>query len=1003
MKIPFSTSYRTVLVVLIAFLTLSASAALQLVTALNPATTAPADGDGDSWAPILSADGRFVLFASTADNLVTLDGSNGIPRLNPPSVNVYLRDRLNGTTKLVSVNLAGTGGGNGNSFPAGLSTNGQFALFESAASDLAANDTNNANDVFLRDMVNGVTRLVSVATNGASGNGASDDPTLTPDGRYVAFASAASNLVPNDTNDIPDVFVRDMQLGTTTLASAGATATGAGSLSAAPEITPDGRYVAFYSTAANLVPGVTTGGEIYVRDLQTGTTTWASTNARAISGFGTNGFCYNQAISDDGQSVAFEISSSNASGIATNGFILRYHLQTGLTDIVATNAACPMGAVPNKRSLNMTPDGRFIAYVAVINSTTTTSSVYLWDGQTGTQILVSGNLTNGITSGANVYWPDVDSSGRYVVFYSTDTNFVPQGGSRGGIFLRDVQAGTTTLVSVDTNGANLPVNSTAVPSLSADGGSVAFESPWANLDGRNLNCDVFVRDLANPASELISVHAPKLASVTPNGSCFLWPGSVSADGRYVAFSSWANNLAPNDTNGCLEVFERDLAVGANILVSVGTNDLAGNNFSSEPSISGNGRYVAFTSAASNLVAGNNNQALEVFVRDLQAGSTTLVSVSTNGGFGNNNSYLPTISADGRFVLFCSEARNLAPGTYSGDNLFLRDRQTGQTYGLTTNGYNWYSMTSNGDYVAFVTMTNSNLFVWNSQTATLIYTNTLGAFTNVSVSPDGHWLAYVSGNSLFAADLVAGTNCLVATGPFGPRAGLKFSGDGRLLTYAGANNVYVHDFQSGSNLLVSHAFDTNAPANGPSDSPVISANGQFVAYRSFASNCAPGISNGVPNVFLFDILSNSTTLASANASGAAAANVSLMPEFSRDGQMLDFQSWAPGLVAQDFNLGSDLLALDIFNLEGTNSTNSPPFNANIIFAGQNVSGPTSGPTPILNWPLTPGQSYSVQYKNNLNDPVWQNLPGIVTFIGNQAYLDDLSPSASQRFYRILQNN
>jgi Tol biopolymer transport system component len=611
MKAVFWVSCSAVAVILALSLSSTSAVGLQLVAPLNPALGVPANGNGDSWAPITSPDGRYILFASTADNLVATSSSNGIPRLNPPSINVFLRDRVEGTTTLVSMNLAGVGG-NGNSFPTGISSNGQFALFESAASDLVASDTNGVNDIFLRDMVNGVTRLVSVATNGTSGDGDSRDSMLTPDGRFVAFVSAASNLTPGDTNGIADAFVGDMQAGVTTLVSVGAVSTGSGSSSESPEITPDGRCVAFSSTAINLVPGVTNSGEIYVRDLQAGTTTWASTNARAISHVGMNGFCYSQAISDDGRFVAFEISSNAIGIVGTNGFVLRCDLQTGQTDKVSTNAACPFGAVQDMRSLELSPDGRFIAYVA--NSAGNGSSVFLWDAESATNILVSANLSNGITSGVNAYCPDLDATGRHVVFYSSDTNLTANAGA--GIFVRDVEAGTTTLVSVDTNGSPLAVDPTAVPAFSG-GNTVAFESPWEDLDGRNFECDVFACDLTNAGSELISVHDPILPSVAPNGPCELWPGSVSANGRFVAFSSLANNLSLNDTNGCEDVFVRDLVTTSMILVSAATNGFSGSGFSTEPAMSGDGRYVAFTSAATNLVAGDSNQMSDVFIRDLQ--------------------------------------------------------------------------------------------------------------------------------------------------------------------------------------------------------------------------------------------------------------------------------------------------------------------------------------------------------------------------------------------------
>jgi Tol biopolymer transport system component len=166
---------------------------------------------------------------------------------------------------------------------------------------------------------------------------------ITPDGRYVAFASLATNLVAADTNKIIDVFVRDLRTGTTTLASVGAADPSGLPLprssicSESPEITPDGHYVVFYSTATNLVSGTTNTGEIYARDLVAGKTIWVSTNARAIfqaATGGANAISCNYSISDDGQFVAFEACTNLPAGSSALGIVLRYGLQTGLTDII---------------------------------------------------------------------------------------------------------------------------------------------------------------------------------------------------------------------------------------------------------------------------------------------------------------------------------------------------------------------------------------------------------------------------------------------------------------------------------------------------------------------------------------------------------------------------------------------------------------------------------------------------------------------------------------------
>ena len=186
---------------------------------------------------------------------------------------------------------------------------------------------------------------------------------------------------------------------------------------------------------------------------------------------------------------------------------------------------------------------------------------------------------------------------------------------------------------------------------------------------------------------MVSAGNPALSSQTPDGISGFTSFSVSSNGQFVAFYSDADNLTANDTNGCRDVFLRDLFAGTNYLVSVNTNGNAGDNFSTDPAVSGDGRYVAFTSSADDLVGSDTNRAQDVFVRDLQAGTTALVSVSTDGVHpGNGDSFSPVISADGRYVLFHSRASNLATGFFSFavvENLYFRDLQAGTTYPLTS--------------------------------------------------------------------------------------------------------------------------------------------------------------------------------------------------------------------------------------------------------------------------------------------------------------------------------
>ncbi|MDB6112114.1 MAG: hypothetical protein JWR69_3864 [Pedosphaera sp.] len=988
----------------VACVTLSAAAGyLQPVSLLNPAEEAPAGGSGDSGAPTMSPDGRYVLFASTANNLVLTSSNTPLPVLFPARLNVFLRDRTNGTTALLSVNRTGTGGGNENSLPTGISTNGQYAVYESSASDLIANDTNKVADVFVRDVVNGTNWLISVSTNGGCANGVSRGSVMTPDGRYVAFVSAASNLVTGDVNGIADVYVRDLQAGTTTLVSVGAKSTNLTrfvSSSEAPVITPDGRYVAFYSTATNLVPGLLTAGEIYVRDLTAGTTFLASANARTIMQsvrHTTNATSYNQVISADGQFVAFEASPN----LATTGIILRYSLATGLTDLVSTNANVAIADYEDIESLTMTPDGRFIAFVANTNGTSgATTCINLWDAQTGLTTLVSGNLSNSVPVNSTCDWPAIDPSGRYVAFLSSSTNLTTNAlVGDYHLYLRDTQGGTTTLIDADTNGVGSALGPVTLPSLSADARLVAFDYPDGTLvsGDRNRDYDVFVRDLSTNTTEVISARHPSFPSATPNGPSMLYSSSVSANGRFVAFASEAENLVANDTNLRRDVFVRDLLIGTNLLVSINTNgNASGDGVSTDPAISGDGRYVAFTSSAGNLVMGDTNKTQDVFVRDLQTAATLLVSANTTGtGAGNGASYSPVISANGRYVLFRSKANNLTAGSFSGtENLFLRDLQAGTSYALTTSGLVAASMNSNGRFTAFADTAGASagkIYVWDSQSALRVYTNvSVSGISSVSISPDGNRFVYWAGSGssfhLFAADRAGNTNWTIGPGFPASHPGLRFSADGRFLTYAASatlkptNQVYLYDFQTGNNSLVSQK-SLGGASSGSSDSPDVSADGRFVAYHSTATDIISTDTNGVPDLFLYDQLNGTTTLLSANQSGTASANNrSLTPVFSGDGQTLFFQSWATDLIAQDFNHTSDLFAFAF------------------LYATV-VPGATPAQGPTISWPALPGMTYHVQYKDNLGDANWQEVNGSVTIIDGKGSLVDLAPGLSQRFYRV----
>ena len=997
------------------------AAPLQLISMPNPGLSPATTGGGDSYLPIVTPDGRFVLFASTAENLAPIGTNGSVPADFPARLNVFLKDRTNGSTLLISVNTAGTGGGNGDSLPTGVSTNGRYVLFESSASNLVAGDTNKVRDVFVRDALAGTTLLVSTSVVGGFGDKPSYSSVITPDGRYVAFASAAANLVSGDSNGIADVFVRDMVNNVTTLVSVGAQTTAAlGSQlgSDAPIITPDGRYVAFQSSALKLVPGVSNFAGIYIRDLVNQTTTLASSGALAALQTvvnAANAVCFSHSLSSDARYVAFQAAPYPLSYASPN-LVLRYDGQTGNTDLIDTNGVpAPGGLYLDSQNLDMTPDGRFVAYVARANGTLdTTSAVRLWDAQTASSILITHDLTNGAAPGSVSDSPVVDNTGRFVALVSTAANLVTndlQGAFH--VYLADAQSGTITLLDQNTKGAGSGVEPDLTPLLNTQPQFIGFYSQQNDLVplDNNRSYDVFLRDAATGSTELISTHDPSLPSLAANGTVALSRNSLSWDGRMVAFASDAPDLTGNDTNGLPDVFVRDLTAGTNYLISINTNGSSGDGLSGEAVISADGQVVAFSSYADDLVSGDTNQAKDVFVTALLGGRPVLASVNYAGtGSGNRDSFTPLLSTNGQALLFHSRAGDLSPGMPPfRDNLFWRDLQRNLTYPLTTNGVISSSMTADGRLVALITASyyyagvSDRLYLWDSQASSIVLslTGSGAAFSAVALSPDGQRMAYVTNASgvgkVWAVDRALGTNWQVGTFQAASEPGLRFSGDGRFLTYVAytgpfaQRQVYLYDFETTSNLLVSQSYGGSGnPGNSHSDSPEISSDGRFISYHSEADSLVPGDTNGTPDLFLYDRLDGSTTLLSVSPSGGGRANTSSSsPVFSGDSQTLMFASWAPDLVAGDFNHTSDLFAMILVS-----STAIVPFAVSVSAA----PGATGG--NWLNWSVEAGRAYRVLFKNDLSDSIWQTLNAPISIVGDRASARDNSVSASARFYRIV---
>jgi Tol biopolymer transport system component len=453
----------------------------------------------------------------------------------------------------------------------------------------------------------------------------------------------------------------------------------------------------------------------------------------------------------------------------------------------------------------MSPDGSEVAYIAN-GANSTNTAIYLWDAQSQTNILVSADMTTGLPASGDCTEPVINPGGTCLTFLSSGTNLTANSLMCGyHLYLWNIQASTLQLLDANSNGVGAGLKLGSSAAISGDGSLVAFDLALNNAglmpNDSNLGSDVIGVNPATQAIELIS--GCLTPAQTPNGFVEFYTSCVNTNGRYVAFSSEATDLANNATNESRQVFVRDLLLQTNILVSVDPNGFPGSAMSLEPSISGGGRYVAFSSLATNLVAGVFTNSENVFLRDLQSGTNALVSANISGASpvdGNADSFAPTISSDGRYILFYSDATNVAAGltvnTRSIVNLILRDNQLGTNYALTTGDNDFSpgvlsaSMTPDGHYIAFIGAGNQEsqpyLYVWDSQTAALIYTNTANNLVNVCISPDGSWIAY-QGTAVWALNLQSNTVHQIAIGTSNPHVGLQFSADDQSLLYGIATN------------------------------------------------------------------------------------------------------------------------------------------------------------------------------------------------------------------------
>jgi hypothetical protein len=1023
-----------------------------------------ASAAGGSYLPVFSPDGGTVTFLSHAKNLVTNDGSSVV-------LNVFRSVLQFDFIECVSEGTNRTDAANADCYDISVSRHGLNVAFASRASNLTPNDTNNAVDGFFRYGA-GATftplRLSSADPNGQSPadpvpysvRPLSTSPRVAALVDRVVFVSAASNLVAGvvDTNDQYDVFVRSGNSGVR-LVSASLSGTSANGSSHSPQISEDGRFVSFISSATDLVVGGPTnsGGDIYVRDLDSdGPPIWLSRFScdvpvghfpAPLCDGGKRYRCVNYALSGDGQHAAYIVDT----GPNTATFVF-------YSSVGGTNAA-RVGEYAFPIQPQISRFGDWVAYsgygspIGIAHS-----NVCLWARASGSNMVVS-TTPNGVRGSLWSRSPVMSADGEFVAFLS-ESALVPGAPSdRFQVYAYRRSSGRVELVSLNTNGEPSSGNfQFANLSIAPEGPlAVAFDSPAADLVANDFNgaSDVFVRFPDQGETRLIS----RSHNLRPNRTALAMSGtlldSMSSNGAVIAFTSLDNPMVAGDTNNSRDVYTRDLASGEmRRLTSVRQGFWApeaalgalvspvGNHvlyFSVQGPISGgaSGNQAVWCDVSAGVsiaipidptyqpLAGgvrdqrrtfgmSSNGSMVVYQqggqlwsRQMPVGPTNIVSINYSGsGPANNVSSNVVLSPNDRWVVFQSAATDivyfepLGGGTYSPPRgtLYARD------------------LLSNTSKVASITASN------------IVPVKGPAVF-----SADSEWIGYVVTNrEIYVRQLTNNFRTNVCASCDQP----SLSGDASFVAYqtvpaSGPSQIHVKNMRTGVAKLIS-ASALGAEANGPSMAPQITTDGRFIVFQSTASNLVENDNNDASDIFLGDRLLGKVLLLSINRMGGGSGNGSSSKAvLSADGRAVVFQSLANDLIAGDYNDRRDVFvaslslpdsdsdgmdddfeityfgnlerngAGDMDNDEHTDQeeflTGTNPTDDSSILHVVSISAPGSTARQLV-WSSTPGRTYVVQFKDALADN-WSTLPGSVRASASTATATD-DVSNPHRFYRVV---
>ena len=793
-------------------------------TTLLTAGVAGGAGNGDSQDARITPDGNYVVLTSSGNQLVAGDTNN--------LADTFLFDLQSSTTQRISVTAGGVQLTDASSVGADISPDGRYVLFESESAQLVSGDNNSSSDVFRVDLTSGQIEIASSAHDGSPGDAVSGKPSISDDGRWAVFESSSSNLtdgphagpgesyyvylkdiltgdiqrigetrvtgqpdgdarrpeisgdgrfvvfesygelVPEDTNQRVDVYLYDRIAESMVLVSRGDSGELSRDSSNNAVISADGSTIAFTTVSSNIIGPNTTGGIVTVDvehllaqhrvSVQPGDTSQDNNFGQALVTGGLSGTLWQ----DENGNGVIDAGESTLAGRTVYIDTNNNNVQDAGEPTAITAADDAQTVVDESGSYEFAGllSGDYTVRQVLPNGWTQTSPEYV----AGLRLLAESDYVNGVNDTTHPIYDSASSDNGEFIAFSTDKSMLPSDTNSGSdIYVIHQATGLIELISQSTQGEIANGVSRNVV-ISGDGRFVVFRSFATNLalSDTNGNWDIFVRDRLLGTTSLVSS-----SSSGQVGDSFSYSPSISHDGSVVTFWSNSSNLVAGDSNGQFDVFLKDLGTGSIERINVDSNANQATGGQSHKSIANNtGQLVGFWSNATNLVAGDTNNTNDVFIRDRQTGLTERVSVSASGAEGNGSSDHFSMSDDGRFFVFQSNATNLTEdvGLSGNKQIFLKDRQTG-----------------------VVTLISKGSALPDSHASL------------PEISADGRWITYHSASS----NIVPGD---------------VNSGD----------DVFLYDRTTGNTVLLSQSTEGGS-GNGPSDWARISRDGSTITFNSMA--------------------------------------------------------------------------------------------------------------------------------------------------------------------------